>query len=102
MESSFDYHGECAGCDLFASLDTQGLCAECGAKLERDLIRRGDWDYTVAGFGLPEEKRESYRAKVIAEFGREMELIADPRSVESQRKKKSKHGKRERKRRKSI
>jgi len=100
-EPSLDCHGECAGCDSYAPVDDQGLCEECAAKLERDMIRLGDWDYTMAGFVLPEEERETYRAKVIAEFGEKMELIVDPRAAKSQRKKKSKRGKRTRNRRKS-
>jgi hypothetical protein len=79
--------GECAGCDAFGPLDSNGLCDECGPKLERDLIRQRDWDYTIIGFGLPECEREGYRAKMIAEYGAKMELIADERQSQVTRKK---------------
>jgi len=88
LESPFEIPGECAGCDSYAPLDSQGLCEECADKLERDLIRLGDWEYTAIGFGLPEHQRESYREKVIAEFGWEMELIADERPSTSNTRKK--------------
>jgi hypothetical protein len=95
IDLSLTYTGECAGCDVFAPIDDQGLCEECAAKLERDLIRLGDWDFTMAGFGLPEHQRAPYRKQVIEEFGARMELIADPRAPQAQR------GKKNRTRRKS-
>ena len=41
--------GECQGCDCFAYVNDLGLCHECAGKLERDLIRERDWDYTPNG-----------------------------------------------------
>lgn len=73
------FMAECQGCDEFAEINDLGLCDGCAEKLERDLIRKCDWDYTMAGFGLPESEREAYRQKVIAEFGEGLELLAaDP------------------------
>jgi hypothetical protein len=77
--------GQCAGCDAFGPIDSNGLCDECGSKLERDLIRQGDWDYTIVGFGLPESERAAYRAKIIAKYGAKMELIADERPSQATR-----------------
>jgi hypothetical protein len=52
------------------------LCEECAGKLERDLIRQREWDYSASAFGLPPEAREELRRLVIAEFGEALELIA--------------------------
>jgi hypothetical protein len=68
--------GECQGCDSFAALDGQGLCALCAGKLERDLIRERDWAYSALAFGVPEARREELRGKVIAQYGEKLELIA--------------------------
>jgi hypothetical protein len=106
----FDQVGECAGCEAYGPVDFQGLSNECGAKFERDLIRQNEWDYTTIGFVLPESERAAYRAKMIAEYGAEMELIAVERQaarkkpqskLNQQRKQKLKRkNKRTRKRRK--
>ena len=40
----------CVGCDVPGDLDEMGLCDRCAAKLERDLIRNRDWDYSVTAF----------------------------------------------------
>ena len=89
-ETSFGYEhfGECAGCDFFESVDDQGLCSSCAEKLERDLIRQRDWDYTLAGFAAPQEKREELRAAVIAKYGRDLELIADKNAGNAEESKK--------------
>ncbi len=36
----------CVGCDLPFPVNDLGLCDTCFAKLERDLIRARDWDYS--------------------------------------------------------
>ena len=60
-----------------APLKSDGsLCEECAGKLERDLIRQREWDYSASAFGLPPEAREELRRRVIAEFGDALELIA--------------------------
>lgn len=41
---------ECVGCDLPLPLNDLGLCAECATKLERDLIRARDWNYSTTAF----------------------------------------------------
>jgi hypothetical protein len=46
------YDGQCYACDLFGRVDDLGLCEECRTKLERDLIRQRDWDYSAWAFGL--------------------------------------------------
>lgn len=51
------YEGECQGCDILTSLNDLGLCEEYAGKLERDLIRQRDWDYSALAFGCPESKR---------------------------------------------
>ena len=70
------YEGECQGCDIFTHVNDVGLCEECAAKLDRDLIRQRDWQYSIAAYGVPPEKREELRRKVIQQYGSDLELIA--------------------------
>ena len=70
------YEGECQGCDIFTCVDDVGLCEECAAKLDRDLIRQRDWKYSTMAYGVPPEKREELRRKVIQQHGEDLELIA--------------------------
>jgi len=47
----------CAGCDEITSVDDIGLCRECAAKLERDLIREhGGALELIAPSGVPERR----------------------------------------------
>jgi hypothetical protein len=75
--------------EMFPS--AEGSCHGCG-KLERDLIRKSDWDYTVSGYGLPKSEREGLRKKVIKAYGDELELIAPDKPG----RKKPKHKKKKR------
>jgi hypothetical protein len=68
--------GQCYACDLFGRVDDLGLCEECRTKLERDLVRERDWDYSAWAFGLSEEGREELYRQVIAQHGKKLELIA--------------------------
>ncbi len=70
------YEGECQGCDIFTRVDDVGLCEECAAKLDRDLIRQKDWKYSMVAYGVPPEKREELHRKVIQQYGADLELIA--------------------------
>jgi hypothetical protein len=70
------YEGECQGCDIFTRVDDVGLCEECAAKLDRDLIRQRDWKYSKVAYGVPPEKREELRRKVIQQYGKDLELIS--------------------------
>ncbi len=70
------YEGECRGCDIFTRVDDVGLCGECAAKLERDLLRQRDWQYSMVAYGVPPQKREELRRKVIQQYGADLELIA--------------------------
>lgn len=79
----------CAGCDIPGDLNENGLCADCAAKLERDLIRNRDWDYSVSAFAVPEEKLEKLRERVIHEYGDRYELI-EPRETKTKNKSKNK------------
>jgi hypothetical protein len=71
-----DYEGECVGCDLWAPLNDLGLCDDCNAKLERDLIRQRGWDHSATAFAVPAEKLEELRRQIIAQYGEKLELIA--------------------------
>lgn len=84
------FEGECQGCDNFLPLNDLGLCDECAAKLDRDLIRKRDWDYSAAAFGLSDQEREELRHHVIKEFGESFELISPRKSKKKKRKRKRK------------
>ncbi|MCK6580445.1 MAG: hypothetical protein L6Q98_20315 [Anaerolineae bacterium] len=56
-----------------------GLCEACYAKLERDLIRMRDWEYSAEAFGVPNEQLEVLRDRVIREYGAASELLEQPR-----------------------
>ena len=91
------YEGECQGCDIFQPLNDLGLCAECAGKLERDLIRKRDWDYTISGYGIGPAEREEIRKDVVKNYGEKLELIAPDKP----KKKKQKAKKRKRKKTKA-
>lgn len=69
---------ECIGCDLPLPLNEQGLCVDCAGKLERDLIRARDWEYSYAAF-VTTERQEALRAQVIREYGAANELLVAPK-----------------------
>ena len=77
---------ECVGCDLPLLLNDLGLCAECAAKLERDLIRARDWEYTTTAIFLSAEQQAALRARINREYGAKNELL-----VEDKPKSKPKH-----------
>lgn len=68
----------CIACDLPLPLNDLGLCAECDAKLERDLIRTRDWEYSAAAFMLSADQREALHERVIHDYGAANELIDLP------------------------
>lgn len=84
------YEGECQGCDLFTRINDLGLCEECAGKLDRDLIRQRDWDYSALAFGVPHEKLETLRNEIIGRYGEKLELIAPKKEPQRKRKKKRK------------
>jgi hypothetical protein len=87
------FEGECKGCDWFGRLNDLGLCQDCAGKLERDLIRQRDWDYSVTAYGVPSSKREELRNQVVAQYGEKLELLApknDEKKGKSRNRKKRK------------
>ena len=77
------WNGEiCVACDLPAPVNDLGLCSECCAKLERDLIRSRDWDASGMAFGTPAEELENLRLKIMREYGAAYELIVAPTKAE--------------------
>ena len=93
------YEGECQGCDIFQPLNDLGLCEECAGKLDRDLIRQRDWNYSVSAFGAPESKLEDLRKEVIKHYGEKLELIAPTKRTQKKSIKKKRKKKRSGKRR---
>ncbi len=94
MHDPLDLINECAGCDLIRPLDDTGLCAECAAKLDRDMLRERAWDYSATAFFHYDPKDyETLREKVIAEYGAAYELIL-PEGAGKRRRRKKKSRKR--------
>ncbi len=80
-----EWDGQCQACDCWGRVNDLMLCEDCASKLERDLIRQRDWDYTVSAFGLSSEDREELRRQVVAQFGEALELIAPPEKTRKDR-----------------
>lgn len=74
------WQGQCVACDMYGRINDLQLCEICAAKLERDLVRLQDWDYTATAFTLPEEKWEAARKAIIKKYGPDLELIEPPLS----------------------
>ena len=89
-ESFGFYDGECQVCGLFGRVDDILICEECAGKLDRDLIRMRDWDYSVTAFGVPDSKLEELRGHIVAQYGEELEFIA-PKEEKKKKKKKKNH-----------
>jgi hypothetical protein len=90
--------GECAGCDLWGPLNDLGLCDDCATKLDRDLVRQRAWDYSAMAFGIAPQDRERLREQVIAQFGKELELIAPSENAQPKRTAQRRQKRREHKR----
>ncbi|MGA1870944.1 MAG: hypothetical protein ACMUJM_20600 [bacterium] len=87
MENFVGYKGKCQGCDTIQELNDLGLCENCADKLDRDLIRQRDWDYSSLAYGCPEEKLEAFRTDIIKHYGEKYELIAPPKEKAKKKKK---------------
>ena len=77
----------CAGCDLPFPVNDLGLCDDCFMKLERDLIRSRDWEYSATAFAVEPEYYEALRERVIQDYGADYELIVPPESVKKPKRK---------------
>lgn len=73
------WDGQCVACDRYGAIDDMQLCQTCAEKMERDLLRLRQWDYTATAFGLPPEAWERVRQAVIDEYGAELELLEPPK-----------------------
>lgn len=89
-DSNGFFEGECQACDMFLPLNDLGLCDDCASKLDRDLIRKRDWDYSSLAFGIEPSKREELRNKIISEYGDRLELIASSKGRRKNQKRKPK------------
>ncbi|MCH8012951.1 MAG: hypothetical protein IIA61_13565 [Candidatus Marinimicrobia bacterium] len=81
------FEGECQGCDTFGEVNDLSLCDKCASKLDRDLIREGDWDYSALAFGVPTERREDLRKEIISKYDKQLELIAPKKEKKSKNRK---------------
>lgn len=75
----------CVACDLPLAVNDLGLCDICFAKLERDLIRSRDWDYSVTAFGVAPDQLEALRERVIRDYGTAYELMKSPKKPKNKR-----------------
>ena len=97
MEERGPWANLCQACEGIGDLNDLGLCPDCRAKLERDLIRQREWDHSVSGFALDEQERESLRKRVIRAYGKELELIlgsSDEQLTQSASRKRRRGGRR--------
>ena len=83
-ESFGFYDGECQVSGLFGRVDDILLCEECAGKRDLDLIRLRDWDYSITAFGVLDFKLEELRGHVVAQYGKELELIAPKEKKKTQ------------------
>lgn len=67
----------CVSCEIFAHVNDLGLCADCNAKLDRDMIRAREWDYSPTAWLMSDAQREAIRDQVIHEYGTKNELLID-------------------------
>ncbi|MHB8067352.1 MAG: hypothetical protein ACYDIC_05570 [Desulfobaccales bacterium] len=84
---------QCQGCDRYISVNDLNLCDECASKLDRDLIRERNWDYSTSAFVLDASMREELRRQVIAQYGEKLELIAPSKETKSSTRKQRKRRK---------
>ena len=68
---------ECRGCGTRQAIDDLGLCGGCSAKLDRDMIRKRDWEFSMSAFGVARDKRDTLRLEIIEKYGKELELLAE-------------------------
>ena len=80
-----EFEGECVGCERWETLDDLGMCAECAAKFDRDLIRQRAWDYSASAFGCDPKEYEALRQWVIDQHGPAYELLAPPEAEKQKR-----------------
>jgi len=92
----------CAGCDIPGDLNENGLCTDCATKLERDLIRNRDWDYSALAFAVPEDQLETLRERVIRDYGARYELIKPPGASNKKKRKNKRSNSRNTKRKREI
>lgn len=71
----------CVGCDLILPVNDLSLCDDCFMKLERDLIRSRDWEYSATAFITPPEDLEALRERVVRDYGADYELIESPETA---------------------
>ncbi len=70
--------GFCRNCKAPLPVNDLGLCDDCYAKLERDLIRMRDWEYSAEAFGVPDAQLEALRDCIIRDYGAAYELLEQP------------------------
>ncbi len=85
------FEADCVACEVYTKVNDIGLCEDCDAKVDRDLIRNRDWDYSSSAFGCPVDRREELRNHVIANYGEALELlVAEPPPQEQSKARKRK------------
>ena len=70
--------GQCRACEGYGSVTDDGLCLTCAERIERDLIRSRDWDYSALAYGVRPVDREALRTRIVQEHGEALELLVEP------------------------
>lgn len=92
----------CMGCDLILPVNDLSLCDNCFMKLERDLIRSRDWEYSATAFMTPPEELEALRERVIRDYGAGYELIVPSGAVQKPKRKNKRSHSRNTQRKRAI
>lgn len=71
------YQGFCEVCNMHENLNDVLLCNNCNEKLERDLIRKGEYDYSSQSAFKSTEERKNIHKNIIKKYGSNMELLIE-------------------------
>ena len=57
----------CVACErMVLKRDDLGLCPDCAAKLDRNMMRDRDWERFWTAWQTPADQREALRSQVVA------------------------------------
>ncbi|WP_456364202.1 hypothetical protein [Priestia aryabhattai] len=74
--NEYQYEAECHGCYSTKKVNHIPLCASCNNKLERDLVRQRNYEYSDLTAQLSSsEDKEKVRKDVINQYGEKLELV---------------------------
>lgn len=71
------YQASCQSCEMYTDVNDLILCSVCNGKLERDLIRQGEYSYVAKTAFANKEEQKQIRSQIIKRYGKGLELIQD-------------------------